>query len=162
MLLKLWNLLKKLVKKNNKKKVVISFSLLILIFILGKTKSIFSCFIYSMSAYSLVCLCIDLINKLKGSRIVNKIISIKIVQRYLNDFSFRGTMNIYQGLIVNLLYMLFKLVIGIYYTLPWFISMGIYYLVLSIVKIYLIVCYKRLCNQMECYRNIGYGLFLLK
>ena len=161
MLLKLWNLLKKLVKKNNKKKVVISFSLLILIFILGKTKSIFSCFIYSMSAYSLVCLCIDLINKLKGSRIVNKIISIKIVQRYLNDFSFRGTMNIYQGLIVNLLYMLFKLVIGIYYTLPWFISMGIYYLVLSIVKIYLIVCYKRLCNQMECYRNIGYGLFLL-
>lgn len=83
-----------------------------------------------MSAYSLVCLCIDLINKLKGSRIVNKIISIKIVQRYLNDFSFRGTMNIYQGLIVNLLYMLFKLVIGIYYTLPWFISMGIYYLVL--------------------------------
>ena len=38
---------------------------------------------------------------------------------------------------------------------------GIYYLVLSIVKIYLIVCYKRLCNQMQCYRNIGYGLFLL-
>lgn len=161
MLLKLWNLLKKLVKKNNKKKVVISFSLLILIFILGKTKSIFSYFIYSMSAYSLVCLCIDLINKLKGSRIVNKIISIKIVQRYLNDFSFRGTMNIYQGLIVNLFYTLFRLVIGIYYMLPWFISMGIYYLVLSIVKIYLIVCYKRLCNQMQCYRNIGYGLFLL-
>lgn len=45
--------------------------------------------------------------------------------------------------------------------LPWLISMGIYYLVLSIVKIYLIVCYKRLCNQMQCYRNIGYGLFLL-
>ena len=75
-----------------------------------------------MSAYSLVCLCIDLINKLKGSRIVNKIISIKIVQRYLNDFSFRGTMNIYQGLIVNLFYTLFRLVIGIYYMLPWFIS----------------------------------------
>lgn len=161
MLLKLWNLLKKLVKKNNKKIIVISFSLLLLIFILGKTKGIFSYFIYSMSAYSLVCLCIDLINKLKGSRIVNKIISIKIVQRYLNDFSFRGTMNIYQGLIVNLFYTLFRLVIGIYYMLPWFISMGIYYLVLSIMKIYLIVCYKRNGNQMQCYRNIGYGLFLL-
>lgn len=161
MLLKLWNLLKKLVKKNNKKIIVISFSLLLLIFILGKTKSIFSYFIYSMSAYSLVCLCIDLINKLKGSRIVNKIISIKIVQRYLNDFSFRGTMNIYQGLIVNLFYTLFRLVIGIYYMLPWFISMGIYYLVLSIMKIYLIVCYKRNGNQMQCYRNTGYGLFLL-
>ena len=161
MLLKLWNLLKKLVKENNNKIIVISFSLLLLIFILGKTKGIFSYFIYSMSAYSLVCLCIDLINKLKGSRIVNKIISIKIVQRYLNDFSFRGTMNIYQGLIVNLFYTLFRLVIGIYYMLPWFISMGIYYLVLSIMKIYLIVCYKRNGNQMQCYRNIGYGLFLL-
>ena len=61
------------------------------------------------------------------------------------------TMNIYQRLIVNLLYMLFKLVIGIYYMLPWFISMGIYYLVLSIVKIYLIVCYNFVikCNVIE-------------
>ena len=161
MLLKLWNLLKKLVKKNNWKIIVISFSLLILVFILGKTKSIFSYFIYGMSAYSLVCLCIELINKLKESRIVNKIISIKIVQWYLNDFSFRGTMNIYQGLIVNTFYAFFRLIVGIYYGSTWFISMGIYYLVLTIMKSYLLVCYKRKYDVKKCYRNIGYGLFLL-
>lgn len=161
MLLKLWNLLKKLVKKNNNKIIVISFSLLILIFILGKTKSIFSYFIYSMSAYSLVCLCIELINKLKESRIVNKIISIKIVQRYLNDFSFRGKINIYQGLIVNMFYAFFRLIVGICYKSTWFISMGIYYLVLMIMKSYLLVCYKRKYDVKKCYRNIGYGLFLL-
>lgn len=161
MLLKLWNLLKKLVKKNNNKIIVISFSLLILIFILGKTKSIFSYFIYSMSAYSLVCLCVELIHKLKESRIVNKIVSIKIFQRYLNDFSFRGKINIYQGLIVNTFYAFFRLIVGICYKSTWFISMGIYYLVLTIMKSYLLVCYKRKYDVKKCYRNIGYGLFLL-
>ena len=165
MLLKLWNLLKKLVKKNNKIIICVSFSLLLLIFILGKTKSIFSCFIYSMSAYSFVCLCIEIINKKKkmihNSKILNKVISISVVKRYLNDFTFRGTLNIYQGMIVNIFYTLFRLGVGIYYVSPWLISMGIYYLILAVMKSYLIVCYKRNRNQKKCYRNIGYGLFLL-
>ena len=165
MLLKLWNLLKKLVKKNNKIIICVSFSLLLLIFILGKTKSIFSCFIYSMSAYSFVCLCIEIITKLKkmihNSKILNKVISISVVKRYLNDFTFRGTLNIYQGMIVNIFYTLFRLGVGIYYVSPWLISMGIYYLILAVMKSYLIVCYKRNRNQKKCYRNIGYGLFLL-
>lgn len=165
MLLKLWNLLKKLVKKNNKIIICVSFSLLILIFILGKTKSIFSYFIYSMSAYSFVYLCIEIITKLKkmihNSKILNKVISISVVKRYLNDFKFRGTLNIYQGMIVNIFYTLFRLGVGIYYVSPWLISMGIYYLILAVMKSYLIVCYKRNRNQKKCYRNIGYGLFLL-
>lgn len=165
MLLKLWNLLKKLVKKNNKIIICVSFSLLILIFILGKTKSIFSYFIYSMSAYSFVCLCIEIITKLKkmihNSKILNKVISISVVKRYLNDFKFRGTLNIYQGMIVNIFYTLFRLGVGIYYVSPWLISMGVYYLILAVMKSYLIICYKRNRNQKKCYRNIGYGLFLL-
>lgn len=47
--------------------------------------------------------------------------------RYANDLAFRDSINIYQGMTVNFLYVLFRIVMGIQYASVWFISMAVYY-----------------------------------
>ena len=62
----------------------------------------------------------------------------KIMGRYLTDTAFRGSINIYQGMTVNFFYVVFRVIAGIRYASVWFVSMALYYLVLGILRLYLI------------------------
>ena len=66
----------------------------------------------------------------------------KIMGRYLTDTAFRGSINIYQGMTVNFFYVVFRVIAGIRYASVWFISMAVYYLVLGILRLYLIYSYR--------------------
>ena len=97
------------------------------------------------------------------SRIMRKVSRSKITGRYLNDLAFRGSVSIYQGVAVNVFYVVFRIVAGIRYASVWFISMAVYYLVLGCLRAYLIVCYRRRDPELErrCYHTTAWLLFLL-
>lgn len=149
---------------------LISFAALIFVFVSKKTESMLAYPIYCMSAYSFTVLCAavpDIMRKtarmIKGSRIMKRISSVEIMNRYLRDMAFRGNLSIYQGMTVNFLYTIFRAVTGIRYASAWFISMAVYYLILGIIRAYLIVCYKErhVKDENICYRNTAWFLFLL-
>lgn len=148
----------------------VSYTALILIFVYGKTKSISAYLIYGMSAYSLTAFCIalpkvikNITQKIQKSRLFKRVMSLEIAERYVSDLAFRGNIGIYQGMTVNFLYTVFRVVTGIYYASVWFVSMAVYYLILGVIRAYLIICYKQRDNKDEtvCYRNTAWSLFLL-
>lgn len=149
---------------------LISFAALIFVFIYEKTESMLAYPIYCMSAYSLTVLCAAVPNvvrkttqMIKNSRIMRRISSVEIMDRYLADMAFREKLSIYQGMTVNFLYTIFRAVTGIRYASAWFISMAVYYLILGIIRAYLIVCYKErhVKDENICYKNTAWFLFLL-
>ena len=63
-----------------------------------------------------------------------------VIYRYKNDLAFRGRVSLYQGMTMNLLYAVFRLMTGVRYDSVWFISMSVYYFALGLMKAYLAVC----------------------
>lgn len=130
-----------------------------------------------MSAYSLAVLIAALpvlarrirqhkTNLLNRSKLMQKIASSAFGNQYLHDPAFRGSVSIYQGMIVNFLYVLFRIATGIRYASVWFISMAVYYMVLGGLRAYLISSYRRreaggLSFEYCCYRRTAWLLFLL-
>ena len=148
----------------------LSFAALISIFATQTTRSVSAYMIYCMSAYALtiwLAALPQLIKKMKTaimtSRIMRKVGSSKITERYLNDLAFRGSVSIYQGVAVNFFYVVFRIATGIRYASIWFISMAVYYLVLGGLRVYLIFCYRRRNPKLErrCYHTTAWLLFLL-
>jgi len=129
---------------------------------------------YVLSAYSLVILIIDLTKRLPRLKnkihafIVEKSGSVKFLKNYLTDIKFKGSVNLYQGAIIDGIYTIFKLITGIIYSSVWFITLAIYHLFLGFLRIYLIICSRKEKNLAEnllfeynCYKKTAWFLFLL-
>ena len=154
-----------------------AFAALIFIFASEQTESVLAYPVYLMSAYSLAVLIAALpvlakrirqhkANLLNRSKLMQKIASSAFGNQYLHDPAFRGSVSIYQGMIVNFLYVLFRIAAGIRYASVWFISMAVYYMVLGGLRAYLISSYRRreaggLSFEYCCYRRTAWLLFLL-
>ena len=154
-----------------------AFAALIFIFASEQTESVLAYPVYLMSAYSLAVLIAALpvlakrirqhkANLLNRSKLMQKIASSAFGDQYLHDPAFRGSVSIYQGMIVNFLYVLFRIAAGIRYASVWFISMAVYYMVLGGLRAYLISSYRRreaggLSFEYCCYRRTAWLLFLL-
>lgn len=148
----------------------ISFAALIFIFATEKTESMLAYFVYGMSAYSLSVLiaAISALTKkiklsISNSRAVKAIAKSNFGGKYLNDLAFRGGFSIYQGMVVNFLYVIFRIGAGIRYHSVWFISMAVYYLILGGLRANLVYHYKKHDPNVEirCYRQTACLLFLL-
>lgn len=59
-------------------------------------------------------------------------------EKYMTDARFRAEVSLYQGFIINLLYIVMKLASGIAYRSVWFISLAAYYALLALMRIVLI------------------------
>lgn len=149
---------------------VLSFSALIAVFILQAEDTVPAYIIFAMSAYALTIWILALPGLAKGiraavmgSRLMGGLRKWEMAGRYLEDLSFRGSVSIYQGMIVNFLYVVFRIAAGIRFASVWFLSMGVYYLILGGLRAFLIVCYRRRDAGMEqrCYRKTAQLLFLL-
>lgn len=151
----------------------VTFTALIFIFVTEKEESWQAYPIYFMSAYSLAVLIAatpKIIKRIKtaiaNSRTVHRVSSSAIGSRYLSDMKFRGRFSIYQGMILNFLYALFRTIAGIRYMSVWFISIAVYYLILGLMRAYLIFCYRRreiygLSYEYLCCRRTAWLLLLL-
>ena len=98
-----------------------------------------------------------------NNRLIRKWNQSAIGQQYRQDLSFRGSVSIYRGMIMNLFYVIFRAAAGIFYGSVWFISIAVYYLVLGILRLYLIYSYRHRSPELEsrCYRRTAWMLFLL-
>lgn len=148
----------------------VSYAALIFIFVYEKTESILAYLVYGMSAYSFAASCIALpkairkaTQKIQRSRMMQRLLSSKIADRYRSDLAFRGNVSIYQGMAANFLYTIFRAVTGICYASVWFLSIAVYHLMLGVIRAYLVICYQQRDHKDEtiCYRNTAWSLFLL-
>ena len=152
-----------------------SFAALIFIFATKKEDSATAYPIFVLSAYSLIILIAALpllagrLKQVKAkfwnhSRLIKKISSTNLGTKYLNDHLFRSSISIYQGMVVNFAYMLFRFVTAIQYRSVWFFSMAVYYLVLCVMKAHLVFSYrcreqKGSIYEIRCYRRTAGMLF---
>lgn len=142
----------------------ISFSLLIYCLI-NQTESIITYIIYTLSFYSLLILVLSFIKnfnnlKQKVKALINKNL---IVKRYFEDYKFKASVSLFRGIIIDTIYMLFKLITGIAYSSVWSVSLAFYHLVLGLLRFYLFKNYKKQANNIneENYTAYKCGWFLV-
>lgn len=95
------------------------------------------------------------------------LISVPIVEKLIHENRFRTEIALYPGFCINVLYVIFKTATGIYYRSAWFLSLGVYYLALAIMR-FLLIHYIRWKKQaadkndeLRRYRMCGCMLFLI-
>ena len=143
----------------------IVFAVLIGVFITKQNNSTPAYLLYGMSAYCLV-LCVLPLPELvrKGKAVVMRWInSTEFGRKYREDLAFRGTVSICQGLIVDVFYIIFRIVVSIRYASVWFLSIAVYHLVLGLLRLYLLLndCRRARIDEWKCYRRTAWLLFLL-
>ena len=121
--------------------------------------------IYCMSAYCLTIWILplpQLFRKAKAN-MMRRLTGAVFAGKYIGDLAFRGSVSIYQGMIVNFFYVVFRILIGIRYASVWFLTIAIYYLLLGIMRLSLILSYRNrsVKAELRCYRRTAWLLFLL-
>ena len=121
--------------------------------------------IYCMSAYCLTIWVLPLprlFRKAKGN-MIHRLTGTVFGGKYIGDLAFRGSVSIYQGMMVNFLYVVFRIFVGIRYASVWFLTIAIYYLLLGIMRLSLILSYRNrnMKSELRCYCRTAWLLFLL-
>ncbi len=93
----------------------------------------------------------------------NKLFNIKIIRKYFEDLRFKNLINLSLSTIFNLIFIFINFINGIINKSLWFTSLSIYYLFLTIIKIYLLTNFKSSTKSTEnnIYKYVGYLLMLL-
>lgn len=111
----------------------------------GNDNSLLSYAAYVLSAYALIITVTGISGVIRVMRhgvknlpLVEKVRSIPVGERYLSDVKFRSEVSLYRGLLINLLYVAMKLFSGIFYHSLWFVALGIYYILLSVMRFLLL------------------------
>lgn len=100
---------------------------------LDKFNTPISYVLYLLMSYFLTVFVIKMVEVTK--RKINKIIDNSIyLTKYKNDYILRHKISLYFSLSWNIIYAMFKLVMGIVYKSIWFISFAIYYLLVIIIR----------------------------
>lgn len=100
------------------------------------TESIVAIISYLLSFYVLLVICfriprmIDYFKKLKSQN--------KYIKRWFSDVHLRMNVSVYGALVFNLAFAIFQLGLGFYHKSFWFYSMFVYYLMLGVIRFYLV------------------------
>lgn len=148
--------------------VILCAGLLAWVFLSGYEQTLIAYPIYVLSAYTLTVSCTKLIPQVikwvKEGRRIKNALDAEEKERH-RRFS------LYRSLLINLAFGLFKIVTGAVYQSPWLGSVGLYYIVLSLVR-FVIVRYEwklmkihdedqKLRHGWNCYQICGFLLLLL-
>ena len=121
--------------------------------------------IYCMSAYCLTIWILPLPRLFRKAKanMIHRLTGTVFGGKYIGDLAFRGSVSIYQGMMVNFLYVVFRIFVGIRYASVWFLTIAIYYLLLGIMRLSLILSYRNrsVKSELRCYRRTAWLLFLL-
>lgn len=127
---------------------------------------------YICSAYALTITITAIVRYWKTGRravtehtLVKKLRATSVGRRFFSDVRFRTELSLYQGLLVNLLYIGIKLFSGIYYRSVWFVALAIYYILLAVMRLVLVRRVKKRTDrtpmEIELRRYRMCGLMLL-
>lgn len=87
--------------------------------------------------------------------------------RYFQNRLSRAELALYQGFFMNLLYILLKLVSGLYFRSVWFLSLAVYYMLLAWMRFLLLrhvrknPVGKNMEAELRCYRRCGAVLLIM-
>ncbi len=121
---------------------------LVTVFLKGWTQTAFAYAVYPISAYALTAVVLFFVNALpkRVKSVKQRVLDNPLGNRYITDMNFKLLVSLYLSLGVNLAYSAFKLVTGIYYSSMLFISIAVYYIILSVIR-FLILRYMRLSES---------------
>ncbi len=154
----------------------LGFALVIAVFVVPIKFAPIEYFSYIASAYSLTLTIANfprLLRFLKAkkqmllqTKFFIKIRSTGSGSRFFEDVRFRTEISMYQGLLINILYIAIEIISGIIYKSAWFISLAIYYFLLALMRIILLRKNKnknifREKTEEEFYRYRACGIVLL-
>ena len=121
--------------------------------------------IYCMSAYCLTIWVLPLPRLFRKAKanMMYRLTGTVFGEKYIGDLAFRVSVSIYQGMMVNFLYVVFRIFVGIRYASVWFLTIAIYYLLLGIMRLSLILSYRNrsVKSELRSYRKTAWLLFLL-
>lgn len=146
---------------------IISTAGLIYIFSQNKEESILAYFIYVVAFYTLCTVIAEIIPAIKKIKIA--LHSNKHTSKYLSEADLRARISIHTGTVINISFAIFKFLAGIYYNSTFFLAIGVYYAVLSIIRFTLIhhdrktkrLSENQIFMQWKTYRLCGILLMLL-
>lgn len=120
---------------------------------------------YGLSAYTLTVLCLrvpHIIRFVKRFQNDNR-----LVQRLLNDARLRVKLSLYGSLLWNTAYAIFQLGLGFYHASVWFYAMAAYYLLLAIMRFFLLRHTRtyepgeQMQRELQRYRATGWALLVM-
>lgn len=124
---------------------------------------------YALSAYALTVVCVRMpaiIKKAKG-----KVYSNKYANKYLTEKELRIRTSLYGGLVLNICFAIFKVVMGVLYNSAWLFAMAGYNVILSILRFILVyrdqtdmkaeTDYNRRLHGLRSYKTCGWLMLLL-
>lgn len=120
-----------------------------------------ACLSYAVSAYALV---ISLTGCWRIASFLKRSVKAHpLGGRLVGDPKFRAEISLHQGFIINLAYIAVKLVYGVWYRSPWFISLAVYYALLALMRLLLLFRGKGLdyLGELRRYRFCGLILLLM-
>ena len=129
---------------------------------------------YPLSAYALV-ICITgfpgtvraVRERIPNHPLVKKLLSTALGRRFWNDALFRTELSLYQSTLLNLCYAAVKLVSGILFRSVWLAALGVYYLLLSLTRSFLVRYVRKtparqdVPAELRCCRQCGVSLLVL-
>ena len=127
---------------------------------------------YLASAYALVILGLGFPRIVRSAHrwieshlLMKMILGAPLGRRYVEDVKFRTEVSLGIGFIINLLYIVMKMVSGIYYRSTWFIALAVYYMLLAVMR-FLLLCRKgwpegKARQELELRRYRSCGIVLL-
>lgn len=114
---------------------------------------------YVISAYTLTVACCRI------PAIIKSIKQILHSKRYLSDKELRARISLQLGLLLNIIYSVFKLTAGVYYSSFWFGAEAVYYIILSASRYALIKKERKKsvnpADEWRTYKLCGYLMLLL-
>ena len=125
-------------------------------------------FSYFLSAYALTVVCVrmpEIIKKVKTGIYGNK-----YANKYLTSKGIRIRTSLYGGLLFNIIFALFKVVMGVMYQSKWLFAMAGYNTILSVMRFFLVrrdiidrneEDYKRRLRGLYDYKQCGWFMLLL-
>lgn len=121
--------------------VPVGFGLLAYAFLAAGEDSPIATVSYVLSAYSLTVVCVNAVPLFKrGKRWIN---SLPLVARFWRDVPWRTRTALGLSLCLNAFYAAFNGFSGLYYRSPWFCTLAVYYLLLSVMRFLLARCLHR-------------------
>lgn len=120
--------------------------------------------LYLIMSLFFIIICINLYNTFNG--LINKIIdSNKYLRMYKDDHVLRYQISLFSSLCLNIVYVLFKFISGIYFKSLWLISFAIYYFILVVLRANIAKNeFKKnriLKDEYNSYKNVGIILLFI-
>ena len=149
-----------------------SYVLVIYVLVNDMEDKVISYAAYTLSAYALIITVTGIAGivrlirqRIENHPFVKKALSIPLLEKYLNEVTFRTETSLYQGFLINLLYVALKFASGIYYNSIWFVSLAGYYFLLALMRFSLLHYVRSRkddrCSEWKRYRFCGIILLVM-